>query len=48
MRARGARVRYIKPLWLLEEEKRMQMELRELAAEERIDPSEDNFESGPS
>jgi large subunit ribosomal protein L15 len=45
MRARGARVRYIKPMWLLEEEKRMQMELRELAAEERLDPNEDTLES---
>merc|ERR1719329_586029 len=30
MKARGAQVRYIKPLWLIEEEKRLQTQLREL------------------
>ena len=33
MRARGARVRYLKPLWLLEEERRAQTELAEARAE---------------
>jgi len=37
MRARGAKVRYIKPLWLLQEERKMVGELREFAAEEAID-----------
>lgn len=30
MKARGALVRYIKPLWLIEEERRLQTQLREL------------------
>lgn len=30
MKARGATVRYIKPLWLIEEEQRLQTQLREL------------------
>eukprot|EP00928_Gymnodinium_smaydae_P079384 TRINITY_DN63327_c0_g1_i1.p1 TRINITY_DN63327_c0_g1~~TRINITY_DN63327_c0_g1_i1.p1 ORF type:complete len:358 (+),score=57.92 TRINITY_DN63327_c0_g1_i1:75-1148(+) len=30
MKARGAQVRYIKPLWLIEEERRLQTQLREL------------------
>lgn len=30
MKARGAMVRYIKPLWLIEEERRLQTQLREL------------------
>lgn len=33
MKARGALVRYIKPLWLLEEERRLQTQLRELEGE---------------
>eukprot|EP00811_Abedinium_folium_P003766 NODE_13463_length_1164_cov_7.436837.p1 GENE.NODE_13463_length_1164_cov_7.436837~~NODE_13463_length_1164_cov_7.436837.p1 ORF type:complete len:166 (+),score=41.33 NODE_13463_length_1164_cov_7.436837:209-706(+) len=32
-KARGAIVRYIKPLWLIEEERRLQTQLRELRAE---------------
>merc|ERR1712232_1546286 len=34
MKARGAMVRYIKPLWLLEEERRLQTQLRELEGDE--------------
>merc|ERR1719343_594844 len=34
MKARGATVRYIKPLWLIEEERRLQTQLRELRGEE--------------
>lgn len=34
MKARGAMVRYIKPLWLIEEERRLQTQLRELQGEE--------------
>lgn len=34
MKARGAIVRYIKPLWLIEEERRLQTQLRELRGEE--------------
>jgi len=34
MRARGAVVRYIKPLWLIEEERRLQTQLRELQGED--------------
>merc|ERR1712083_1006894 len=34
MKARGALVRYIKPLWLLEEERRLQTQLRELEGDE--------------
>merc|ERR1712107_128850 len=34
MKARGAMVRYIKPLWLLEEERRLQTQLRELECDE--------------
>merc|ERR1712137_1148229 len=33
MKARGAQVRYIKPLWLIEEERRLQTQLRELDGE---------------
>lgn len=33
MKARGAIVRYIKPLWLIEEEKRLQTQLLELQGE---------------
>lgn len=33
-RARGAQVRYIKPLWLIEEERRLQTQLRELRGED--------------
>lgn len=33
MKARGALVRYIKPLWLIEEERRLQTQLRELDGE---------------
>ncbi|CAE7355660.1 mrpl10, partial [Symbiodinium sp. CCMP2456] len=33
MKARGCHVRYIKPLWLIEEEKRLQSQLRELKTE---------------
>lgn len=33
MKARGALVRYVKPLWLLEEERRLQTQLRELEGE---------------
>lgn len=33
MKARGAIVRYIKPLWLIEEERRLQTQLRELEGE---------------
>ncbi|KAF4677727.1 Ribosomal protein [Perkinsus chesapeaki] len=36
MRARGAKVRYIKPLWLLDEEQRVRAQLREEMAEEDI------------
>lgn len=34
MKARGAIVRYVKPLWLIEEERRLQTQLRELQGEE--------------
>lgn len=34
MKARGATVRYIKPLWLIEEERRLQTQLRELQDED--------------
>jgi len=34
MKARGALVRYIKPLWLIEEERRLQTQLRELQGED--------------
>lgn len=34
MKARGALVRYVKPLWLIEEERRLQAQLRELQGEE--------------
>lgn len=34
MQARGAQVRYIKPLWLIEEERRLQSQLRELQQED--------------
>ncbi|CAK0885799.1 unnamed protein product, partial [Prorocentrum cordatum] len=33
MKGRGAQVRYIKPLWLIEEERRLQTQLRELQSE---------------
>ncbi|CAK9102021.1 unnamed protein product [Durusdinium trenchii] len=36
MKARGAIVRYIKPLWLIEEEKRLQTQLRELRGEDPL------------
>lgn len=35
MKARGAVVRYIKPLWLIEEERRLATQLRELQDEDR-------------
>jgi len=34
MKARGAMVRYIKPLWLIEEERRLQTQLRELQGQD--------------
>merc|ERR1712151_679283 len=34
MKARGALVRYIKPLWLIEEERRLQTQLRELQGDD--------------
>jgi len=34
MKARGALVRYIKPLWLIDEERRLQTQLRELQGED--------------
>jgi large subunit ribosomal protein L15 len=34
MKARGAIVRYIKPLWLIEEERRLQTQLRELQGDD--------------
>merc|ERR1712139_14799 len=34
MKARGAEVRYIKPLWLIEEERRLQTQLRELEGDD--------------
>merc|ERR1712087_1027323 len=34
MKARGALVRYVKPLWLIEEERRLQTQLRELQGED--------------
>jgi len=34
MKARGAMVRYIKPLWLIDEERRLQTQLRELQGED--------------
>jgi len=34
MKARGALVRYIKPLWLIEEERRLQTQLRELQGQD--------------
>jgi len=34
MKARGATVRYIKPLWLIEEERRLQTQLRELSGDD--------------
>lgn len=37
MKARGALVRYIKPLWLIQEERRLQSELRELDGEDAND-----------
>lgn len=36
MKARGAVARYIKPLWLIEEERRLQTQLRELQGEEGL------------
>eukprot|EP01066_Platyproteum_vivax_P015693 Platyproteum_vivax@DN6904_c0_g1_i1.p1 len=36
MRVRGANVRYIKPLWLLQEEERVQTELAEFKAEQQV------------
>jgi len=36
MRARGCRVRYIKPMWLIDEEKRVESELQEYEAAEDI------------
>merc|ERR1712050_348717 len=40
MKARGAMVRYIKPLWLIEEERRLQTQLRELDGDEGKDVAE--------
>jgi len=34
MKAKGAKVRYIKPLWLIEEERRLQTQLRELKGQD--------------
>merc|ERR1712050_90394 len=40
MKARGAIVRYIKPLWLIEEERRLQTQLRELEGDDGKDVAE--------
>lgn len=40
MKARGAQVRYIKPLWLIEEERRLQTQLRELKGEDGAEAAE--------
>merc|ERR1712048_1162633 len=40
MKARGALVRYIKPLWLIEEERRLQTQLRELQGEDGNEAAE--------
>jgi len=40
MKARGAQVRYIKPLWLIEEERRLQTQLRELDGENANEAAE--------
>merc|ERR1711972_432822 len=40
MKARGALVRYIKPLWLIEEERRLQTLLRELQGEDANEAAE--------
>ncbi|CAK9101850.1 unnamed protein product [Durusdinium trenchii] len=48
MKARGAIVRYIKPLWLIEEEKRLQTQLRELRGEDGAAVARRLVESGES
>merc|ERR1712050_548526 len=40
MKVRGALVRYIKPLWLIEEERRLQTQLRELQGEDGAEVAE--------
>lgn len=45
MKARGAIVRYIKPLWLIEEEKRLQTQLRELQGEDGVQVARKMVES---
>ncbi|CAJ1403456.1 unnamed protein product [Effrenium voratum] len=46
MKARGALVKYIKPLWLIEEEKRLQTQLRELQGEDGAAIARKLVESG--
>jgi len=46
MKARGCHVRYIKPLWLIEEEKRLQSQLRELKTEDAASTARKLVESG--
>lgn len=46
MKARGALVRYIKPLWLIEEERRLQTQLRELRGENAVHAAESMARSG--
>ena len=46
MKARGAVVRYIKPLWLIEEEKRLSSQIRELDSSEGVSVARKLVESG--